>query len=245
MTVLGREKWYAATLARVRLVAIDTSSPLGSVALFEEGELLDEETHVATNGHGESLLSSIDGLLKRHAWEPGSVERWAVDVGPGSFTGLRVGLGTVKGILLVTGAELAAVTSLDALAYGLPVEDLVVSMIEAGKGEFFLQAKKGGQTLIEPSNVRAQDVGGTVEAIERAAPGPRVVVAGRAAATIEWPASIAPKIDLRDGAPNDCPRASAVGRLGSSAAAVTDRDALEPLYVRPPDITMPKPRPPR
>jgi tRNA threonylcarbamoyladenosine biosynthesis protein TsaB len=222
----------------VRLVAIDTSSVLGSVALFEDGELIADEVRQVSNAHGESLLPAIDALFRREKWKAESVARWAVDVGPGSFTGLRIGLATVKGILLVTGAELAAVTSLDALSYGLPADKLVVSLVAAGKGELFIQAKKRGRFLVAPSYLRIENVAESLRELE---PGSEIVVAGEVAGQVDW-SSIEERIELCVEPPHDWPRASAVGRIALSAASVADVDALEPLYIRPPDISMPKPR---
>ncbi len=223
----------------MRLVAIDTSSPLGSVALFEQGELVAEDVRPVATGHGESLLPAIDALFERVGWTPDSVARWAVDIGPGSFTGLRIGLTTVKGVLLVTGAELVTVTSLDALAYGVPREDLVVSLLAAGKGEIFIQAKRRREVLVPPSYLRAGDV---ARAVQELTPGANVVVAGEVAKQIDWSSMAQRPLELRVDPPHDYPRASAVGLIALAGSPVPDVDALEPLYIRPPDITMPKPR---
>jgi tRNA threonylcarbamoyladenosine biosynthesis protein TsaB len=224
----------------VRLVAIDTSSALGSVALFEDGELIAEQVQRLASGHGESLLPAMNALFERHGWEAAGVARWAVDLGPGSFTGVRVGLATVKGVLLATGAELVTVTSLDAVSYGAPTEDLVVSLVAAGKGELFIQAKKERRLLLEPSYLRIADVARAVRELGR---GTKVVVVGEAATQVDWSSMDMP-FELRIEAPNDWPRASSVGRLALAAAPVADVDGLEPLYIRPPDITLPKPRSP-
>jgi tRNA threonylcarbamoyladenosine biosynthesis protein TsaB len=230
-------------VAPVRLVAIDTSSPLGSVALFEGGELVAEDIHPVVTGHGESLLPAIDAMLDRAGWDPGSVARWAVDVGPGSFTGLRIGLATVKGVLLVTGAELVTVTSLDALAYGTSPDDLVVSLLAAGKGELFIQATRAGDMIMAPSYLRIDEVAGALQELAAITPAAKVVVVGDAARQVDWSAMTARRsFELRVEPPHDCPRASSVGRMALAGAPVADVDALEPLYIRPPDITMPKPR---
>jgi tRNA threonylcarbamoyladenosine biosynthesis protein TsaB len=231
-------------VAAVRLVAIDTSSPLGSVALFEHSELIAEDVRPVAAGHGESLLPAVDAMLGRAGWDPASIVRWAVDIGPGSFTGLRIGLATVKGVLLVTGAELVTVTSLDALAYGASPDDLVVSLLAAGKGEIFIQAKRRGDVIVPPSYLRAGDVARAVRELAAITPAAKVVVAGEAAKQVDWSAMAGRPMEIRVDPPHDCPRASAVGRLALARAPACDVDALEPLYIRPPDITMPKPRVP-
>jgi tRNA threonylcarbamoyl adenosine modification protein YeaZ len=223
----------------MRLAAIDTSTALGSVALFDEGRLVAEEEARVSNAHGESLLPMVSALFDRHGWTAASVQRWAVGIGPGSFTGVRVAVATVKGVVLATGAELVGVTSLDALAEGVGgSQDLVVSVVDAGKGELFVQARHAGGLLLPPTHVRAPDVAERVRAIAPA--GARVVIAGEGARAVDW-SSLGTNVARVSEAPHDLPRASAVGRV-ALARPPQDADALEPLYVRPPEITLPKGR---
>ncbi len=222
----------------MRLAAIDTSTALGSVALFDDGRLVAEEARRVSNAHGESLLPMVAALFERHGWTVASVQRWAVGVGPGSFTGVRVGVATAKGIVLATGAELVGVTSLDAVAYGLGEPgDLVASVIPAGKGELFVQVRRGEALLLPPAHLRAADF---VERVGALAAGARVVVAGEAAAEVDW-SPLGERVSLFCAPPSDLPRAASVGRVAAGRAA-GDADSLEPVYVRPPDITMPKGR---
>jgi tRNA threonylcarbamoyladenosine biosynthesis protein TsaB len=217
----------------MRLAAIDTSTALGSVALFEDGVLLAEDAHRVSNAHGESLLPMVSALFDKTRWTARDITRWAVGVGPGSFTGIRIAVATAKGIVLATGAELVGVTSLDALAFGLKGE-LVVSLIGAGKGELFVQARRGEGLVLGPMHLRTGDVAARVAEV---AAGERVVVAGEAAAEVDWSA-LGSRVELVVQAPHDLPHASAVGRI-ALARTPEDADGLEPVYVRPPDITMP------
>jgi tRNA threonylcarbamoyladenosine biosynthesis protein TsaB len=219
----------------VRIAAIDTSTALGSVALVEDGRLVAEDARRVSNAHGESLLPMVSAVFDGAGWTPAQIGRWAVGIGPGSFTGCRIALATAKGITLVTGAEIVGVTSLDAVAYGLAEEGLVVSVVPGGKGELFLQARRDGRLVLPPCHVRVGHVAATVAALD--ADGP-VAVAGEAAAEVSWTA-LGRRVSLVIAAPNDLPRASAIARLALGRPA-EDADALEPLYVRAPDITAPK-----
>jgi tRNA threonylcarbamoyladenosine biosynthesis protein TsaB len=180
----------------------------------------------------------VSALFERAGWAPGDVGRWAVGIGPGSFTGLRIAVATAKGIALATGAEVVGVTSLDALAHGLGgAGELVVSVVDGGKGEVFVQAVRAGLVVVPPSHVKVADV---AERLAGACAGAgRILVVGEPAAGIDW-SRLGPVARLVD-PPHDLPRATAVGLLALSRPA-EHADSLEPLYVRPPEITMPKPR---
>ncbi|HEY3817917.1 MAG TPA: tRNA (adenosine(37)-N6)-threonylcarbamoyltransferase complex dimerization subunit type 1 TsaB [Polyangiaceae bacterium] len=226
----------------MRLAAIDTSTPLGSVALFEDGVLLAEDAHRVSNAHGESLLPMLSALFERVGWTARDVGRWAVGVGPGSFTGIRIAVATAKGIVLATRAELVGVTSLEALALGLSGE-LVASLVGAGKGELFVQAWRGDSSaspVLGPVHLRTGDVAAHLAEL---AGGGALRIAGEAAAEVDWSA-LGARVELVTKAPHDLPHASAIGRIALDRAArpAEDADRLEPVYVRPPDITLPSVR---
>jgi len=220
----------------MRLAAIGTSTELGSVALFEGGALVAEDERRVSNAHGESLLSMVSALFERVGWRPADVATWAVDVGPGSFTGVRVGVATATGIALATGASLVGVTSLDAVAAGLALDPgvVVASALPAGKGEVFLQAVTAAGRVLEPAHVALP---GAASRLLEAAGGAALVVAGAIAREIPGLPGRA-GVRLLGDPPHDLPRASAVGRLGLARSSGTG--ALEPFYVRPPDLAAPK-----
>jgi tRNA threonylcarbamoyladenosine biosynthesis protein TsaB len=225
----------------MRVAAIDTSTGLGSVALVEDGRLVAEDSRRVSNAHGESLLPMVSALFASAGWTAADVARWGVGVGPGSFTGCRIGVATVKGIAIATGAEVVGVNSLDALAFGLDAlafgldGNLIVSLVAGGKGELFLQARRRGDLVVAPSHMRIAEI---AEHLAALAPAGRVVVAGEAAAAVDW-TPLGGRASLIATPPHDAPRAAVIARI-ALAKAPDDADALEPLYVRPPEITVPK-----
>jgi tRNA threonylcarbamoyladenosine biosynthesis protein TsaB len=221
----------------MRLAAIDTSTALGSVALFEDDALVAEAEQMVCSAHGESLLPMVAATFARAGWAAHEVPRWAVGVGPGSFTGVRIAVATAKGIALATGAELVGVTSLDAVALGLE-GDVVASLLSAGRREVYVQARRGADLLLAPMHVPIGDVAARLAAV---AAGRRLVVAGQASRDIDW-SPLGDRVEIIDVAPHDLPHAAAVGRIAAPRTAVEDAEALEPVYVRPPEITMPKAR---
>jgi tRNA threonylcarbamoyladenosine biosynthesis protein TsaB len=221
------------------LAAIDTSTALGSVALFDAGRLVAEDSRRVSNAHRESLLPMVDALLARVGWAPAGVARWAVGIGPGSLTGVRIGVATVKGIALATGAAIVGVTSLDALAHGVEAPGLLVSVVAAGKDEVFVQARRAdGALVLAPSHLPIATVAARIADL---AAGDAVTLLGEAALLVDWRA-LEPHASLRTHAPHDLPRAAAVGRIALDRPA-DDADSLEPLYVRAPDITLPRATP--
>ena len=222
-----------------KLVAIDTSTALGTVALFEHGELVLAAEQRVSNAHGESLLPMVDALFHRASWRPRDVARWAVGIGPGSFTGVRIGVATVKGIVIATSAEVVGVTSFEALAFGLaPREGEAIATIlsplaaKSGgapvRGEVFIEVT--GAATRPPAHVKIADAGAWLGAV----PCARLLLVGEGALLVDR-APITVPCELRVEDPHDVPRAVSIARAASERSPVHP-DALEVLYVREPDI---------
>jgi tRNA threonylcarbamoyladenosine biosynthesis protein TsaB len=223
---------------------------MGSVALFDGETLVAHDEKRVSNAHGEHFLPMAAALFARVGWRPADVARWGVDIGPGSFTGARIGVALVKAVALATGAEIVGVTAFEALAYGLGTvgaaaagrppgddEPLVVSLLAAGKGELFVQATAGGRILLGPTHCPISEVAPQVASLDWRGP---IVVAGEVARELQW-SVCGERVVLALEPPHDVPRAVAVGRIAIAGTPV-DADLLEPVYVRPPEITMPKRR---
>lgn len=125
----------------MKILAIDTSTLSGSVALCDGAALVAEEELGSGVTHSERLLSAIDHLLAASRWDKNEIEAIAVAIGPGSFTGLRIGLATAKGLALGLGLPIAGASSLLTLAYnGRLAEATVVPVIDARRGEVYAAA---------------------------------------------------------------------------------------------------------
>jgi tRNA threonylcarbamoyladenosine biosynthesis protein TsaB len=122
----------------VRLLAVETSTRAGGVALLEGERLRGEYVLDVSATHSERLMPAIDRLLGDAGWAAPDLQALAVAVGPGSFTGLRIGLSAVKGLALALGIPVAAVPTLDAIAASLPFSSLpVCPVLDARKGEVY------------------------------------------------------------------------------------------------------------
>lgn len=135
----------------MRILSIDTTSRLGSVALSEDGRLLAQEQQGVPGTHSERLMVSIDHLLSLSGWGRADIEGIAVATGPGSFTGLRIGLGTAKGIALAAGCPIVGVSSLKSLALnGSNFRGTIVTLIDARRGEIYAAAWKFSGRRLSP-----------------------------------------------------------------------------------------------
>ena len=120
------------------VMGIETSTIQGGVALLSERGLLSEYLLNVKATHTERLLPSIDRILRDGGITLSQVEGIAVATGPGSFTGLRIGLSTAKGLAASTGRPLVGVSTLEAMAWTLPFcAYLVCPILDARKGEIY------------------------------------------------------------------------------------------------------------
>ncbi len=118
------------------ILAVDTTGEFGSIALSDGGRLLEEVALYAPEGFGHVLFDEIHGVLSRHGLSLGDLHGFASAAGPGSFTGVRVGLTAVKGLAEATGHKVVAVSNLAALAW-FGTRPLRAVVMDARRGEVY------------------------------------------------------------------------------------------------------------
>lgn len=122
----------------MRVLGIDTSTSCGALGLVEDDEVIAEFLLRSAVTHSERLLVAIDSMLRQCALSVDEIDGWAVSLGPGSFTGLRIGLSTVKGLAFATEKPILGIPTLDALASQVgPTPYLVCPMLDARKREVY------------------------------------------------------------------------------------------------------------
>ena len=135
----------------MRVLAVDTSSEHGSVCVADGQEVVGEVRLAASIQHSERLFRSIEFLFQNLPFQLADVDLFAAARGPGSFTGLRVGLAAMEGFAAAHGKPGAGVTTLEALAWKTGIEDaLIAPAIDARRGEIYGAIyRRAGKTLIE------------------------------------------------------------------------------------------------
>lgn len=122
----------------MKVLAIDTSSSMGSIALVEDEFLLGEYSLYVKGTHSEKLLPLIKEVLNNSAVSLNEIDCLGVAIGPGSFTGLRIGLSTVKGIAFSLKKPIIGISSLEALAWNFLYSNfLICPILDARKGELY------------------------------------------------------------------------------------------------------------
>ena len=122
----------------MKILAIDTSSEICSVAILEDERVIDEINLDNGRTHSENLMPLIDEILKRNNFLVSDINLLACSVGPGSFTGIRIGVSSIKPIAEVLNLKIASVTSLETLARNVEgKEKIIVSLIDARNDQVY------------------------------------------------------------------------------------------------------------
>ncbi len=122
------------------IFGLDSAGKTAGVALVRDGRLLYEATLSAGLTHSETLLPLCQAAFAATGLTPAGVDLFAASAGPGSFTGLRIGLATVKGLAMAAGKPCAGVSTLEALCWGVPLWGDVLCALDARRGEVYWAA---------------------------------------------------------------------------------------------------------
>lgn len=218
----------------MKILALETATIAGSVAVIDDNKgLIGEIKADVKIAHSERLMSSVEWLLRSSGISIEEIDAFAVSIGPGSFTGLRIGLSTAKGLSYATGKPIVPVPTLDAFAASLPFcSHLICPMLDARKNEVYagLYKWKGGSCCnILP--VTAMNPGELLKQIREP-----VVLTGNATSTykkliadiLKMNAVFAPASKMS-------PSASTVAEIAIekiNQGITTDPVSLTPFYIR-------------
>ena len=120
----------------MKVLGIDTSSNVASAAVIDDDNIIAEYTLNLKKTHSQLLMPMIDSMLKSCECDIKDIDLFAVSVGPGSFTGLRIGIATAKGLAHACGKKIVPVGTLAALAYNLPyAEHIIVPIMDARRSQ--------------------------------------------------------------------------------------------------------------
>lgn len=217
-------------------LAIETSSRRGSVALVESGAVVAEEVFSQGLQHAAGLLPIIDSLMRGRGRTPGDLEQVYVSAGPGSFTGLRIGITVAKAIALASRrVKLVAVPTVRVLAENAPAEARqLVIVLDAKRGQIFTARfeRDGDGDWLEREPAHLDSL---AEVLARSPRPVHLLGEGIPYHRAHIPSSgdvIVPGEEAWR------PRAAVVAQLGMAMAAAgqfTEPDRLTPIYVRKPE----------
>jgi len=216
----------------MRILALETATLAGSAALLDGSRVVGESVLDIALTHSERLMAMVDRLLTDCGWRVSALDGLAVSIGPGSFTGLRVGVATAKGLALALGLPVAAVPTLDALAENLPfAEAPVCPLLDARKGEVYLALYRWTVDRMErQSDYLALSPRSAVQRLRL----PVIVLGDGVAACLPFLAERGAGLRVAP-ATSDAPSAAIVGRLGHTMLEgdqAVAPDSLAPMYLR-------------
>ncbi len=218
-----------------KILSFDTSSVRGSVALLEGEELRAELRLNSLQTHSALLLSSIDFLLGRVGWGLGDLNLVAVGIGPGSFTGIRIGIATALGLAQSLAIPFAGVSGLDAIAHQFSYLDgKILAVLDAHRSQLYCGTYLGKNGRIRSSGKPALS---SISDLEHHLSDRHTYIVGELKACRLEEIKSKPGI-LNRAIEADLFLAARIGRLALARKRVwrSGEDiAADPMYIRPPD----------
>lgn len=222
----------------MRLLAIDSATPSSSVALAEDRELVASASRIDRRGHGSFLVSAIDFCFDQAGWSPSDIDAVIVDVGPGLYTGIRVGLATAQGLAAAIGIPVVPASALDALALRAATgRRHIWSVIDVRRGEFAVASHRPVPGGVVRDHVAELMGAERLRAILESDPDDVLLVGDLAS----LPEGLLKGLHrVRQGRPR-YPSAEALIEIGAGALSrgeIPHPDEIHPQYLREPDVTI-------
>lgn len=154
------------------ILALDSTAKAAAAALLKDGELVAKDMHDDGNTHSSTLLPMIERLLSENSLTVDDIDLFAATAGPGSFTGVRIGAATLKGLAFGRGKPCVAASALEALAYNmLDTDGYVCALMDARRGQFYTATfKVCGKSIerITPDEAKSgEDIAASLKKYER------------------------------------------------------------------------------
>jgi len=200
------------------ILAIDTSTSHGSVALLADGALLLDEQFLADRSHSSTLFTVLEKALPLAP----RIDQIAVGLGPGSYAGIRIAIAAALGLELSLGAELIGLPSVAALHTSCAS---FINIGDARRETFYFTRVENSACVEGPLLATAEEL------------------TARLAAHASLPIFATEDVPHFPHTQLALPSAAILARLAAEGRSITARGALEPIYLREPHITLPKPRP--
>lgn len=225
----------------MRVLGLDTATSGCSAALWDDGAVTARRREPMARGQAEALVPLAQAALADAGCAFDALDRIAVTVGPGAFTGLRIALAAARGFAVAAGLPVVGVTSFDAIAHGLPEAErdgrTVLVAVDSRRAEPFLQLFHPDLTPFgEPAMLEPAAVPGWLDGLLSGGDGTRpLLVAGDGAAALR--PLLEGRADTAFAAGPGTPDAAVVATLGARREAGLP---AQPFYLRPPDVSLPR-----
>ena len=210
-------------------LGLDTATDVCAIALLDGDAALFEATLAVPRSHGRRLAPLVAEAFAHVGRPPSDLELVAVSAGPGSYTGLRIGMSTAKGLALATGAALVAVPTLSALAASAPGAGPVAVVLPSRRGEVYAAVLDGDAEIREPAALAIDRVGSWL-------PDDLWALGGPGTDRLADVRSDLPRLDLRASG-------AAAARLAQRLLRERGADeagSAEPLYLKPVATSQPR-----
>jgi tRNA threonylcarbamoyladenosine biosynthesis protein TsaB len=216
------------------ILALETATRAGGVALARGERILASRAGDSSVSHSTNLIEMVEQVLRHARVKLSDVDLFAVAIGPGSFTGLRIGLATVKAFAVHLQRKLVGVSTLAAIAHASRAQGEVISLLPAGRGEVFAQQfMVGDNEITELDQAQHLSPGAVIE--QYGAP-ERLRLAGEGARMLELSFGVPPLGESKGpGATPNEPLAPAIAVLGYRAyreGKVVAPEDMRAAYVR-------------